>query len=373
MTHPIGIGIIGTGEISVLHAAAYQALGERVRLAAAADIDQDRARALAGHFAIPAIYEDYQQVLADPEVQAVSICTPPFLHVQQSVEALQAGKHVLCEKPVAPNMAGLDTIAAAERSSGRVFSGVFQGRFGQGARQVKALIERGRFGRLLLGFTQTLWMRDAAYYGVWWRGSWAQECGGASVSQALHGIDLLLWFMGEPSHLYAEADTLKMDIEVEDAAAVVVRFRSGALGQVLATVNCQDNRSRLEIYGTALHAVSSEDAYQSTKEPFRLAAADAGYLESVQKEADELVPAGPPYLHLGMVEDFVAALEEGRRPLVTVDECRRSMELVTAAYRSAMTGEAVSFPIDKTDPFYSSIPPEGMSLPGAARHGGRAT
>jgi predicted dehydrogenase len=373
MTHPIGIGIIGTGEISVLHAAAYQALGERVRLAAVADIDQDRARALAAHFAIPAVYDDYQQVLADTEVQAVSICTPPFLHVRQTVEALQAGKHVLCEKPVAPNMAGLDTIAAAERSSGRVFSGVFQGRFGQGARQVKALIERGRFGRLLLGFTQTLWMRDAAYYGVGWRGSWAQECGGASVSQALHGIDLLLWFMGEPSHLYSEADTLKMDIEVEDTAAVVVRFRSGALGQVLATVNCQDNRSRLEIYGTALHAVSSEDAYESTKEPFRLSAADAGYLESVQREADELAPAGPPFLHLGMVEDFVGALEEGRKPLVTVDECRRSMELVTAAYRSAMTGEAVRFPIEKTDPFYSSIPPEGMSLPGAARHGGRAS
>jgi len=373
MTHPIGIGIIGTGEISVLHAAAYQALGERVRLAAVADIDMDRARALAGHFSIPAVHEDYQQVLADPDVQAVSICTPPFLHVQQSVEALQAGKHVLCEKPVAPNMAGLDRIAAAQRGSGRVFSGVFQGRFGRGARQVKALIERGRFGRLLLGFTHTLWMRDAAYYGVWWRGSWAQECGGASVSQALHGIDMLLWLMGEPSHLYAEADTLKMDIEVEDTAAAVVRFRSGALGQVLATVNCQDNRSRLEIYGTALHAVSSEDAYQPTKEPFRLSAADPAYLESVQKEADELVPSGPPYLHLGMVEDFVGALEEGREPLVTVAECRRSLELVTALYRSAMTGETVSFPIEKTDPFYSSIPPEGMSLPGAGRHQGRAS
>jgi UDP-N-acetyl-2-amino-2-deoxyglucuronate dehydrogenase len=371
MSEPIGIGIIGTGEISILHAAAYQTLGERVRLVAAADIDMDRARALAAHFSIPAVHEDYQQVLANPDVQAVSICTPPFLHVQQTVEALQAGKHVLCEKPVAPNMADLDRIAAAERASGRVFSGVFQSRFGQGARQVKALIERGRFGRLLLGFTQTLWIRDDAYYGVWWRGSWAQECGGASVSQALHGIDMLLWFMGEPSHLYAEADTLKMDIEVEDIAAVVVRFRSGALGEILATVNCQDNRSRLEIYGTALHAVSSEDAYQSTKEPFRLMAADAGYLESVQREADELVPSGPPYLQVGMVEDFVGALEEGREPLVTVAECRRSLELITAMYRSAMTGEPVSFPIEKTDPFYSAIPPEGMSLPATGRHRGR--
>lgn len=373
MTHPIGIGIIGTGEISVLHAAAYHALEGRARLAAVADIDTDRARALAKHFAIPSVYEDYQQLLADPNVEAVSICTPPFLHVPQIVEALEAGKHVLCEKPVAPNMAALDRIAAAQRTSGRVFSGVFQQRFGRGAQQVKALIERGRFGRLLLGFTQTLWMRDAAYYGVWWRGSWAQECGGASVSQALHGIDMLLWLMGEPSHLYAEADTLKMDIEVEDSAAAVVRFRSGALGQILATVNCQDNRSRLEVYGTALHAVSSEDAYEPTKEPFHLSAADPAYLESVQREADEAVPSGPPYLHLGMVEDFVGALEERREPLVTVAECRRSLELVTAMYRSAMTGETVSFPIEEMDPFYSCIPPEGMSLPGTGQHRGRAS
>jgi predicted dehydrogenase len=372
MAEPIGVGIIGAGEISLLHAAAYRAMGERVRLAAVADIEMERAQFLADRLSIPAVHNDYQNLLADPDVQAVSICTPPFLHVQQSVEALQAGKHVLCEKPVAPTLAALDEIDAAERASGHVFSGVFQSRFGRGARQVKALIERGRFGRLLLGFTQTLWMRDATYYGVWWRGSWAQECGGASVSQGLHGIDMLLWLMGEPSHVYAEADTLKMDIEVDDTEAAVVRFRSGAVGQILATVNCQDNRSRLEIYGERLSAVSSEDAYQSTKEPFRLTADDAGYLEGVQREADELVPSEPPFLHQGMVEDFVGALEERRRPLVTVSACRPSLELVTGLYRSAMTGDVVQFPIEKTDPFYACIPPEGMSLPGTGRHRERA-
>lgn len=367
MAEPIGVGIIGAGEISLLHAAAYRALGERVRLAAVADIDKERARNLAKHFNIPAIYDDYQHLLADSNVRAVSICTPPFLHVQQSVEALEAGKHVLCEKPVAPNLAELDRIATAQDGSGLVFCGVFQSRFGQGARQVKALIERGRFGRLLLGLTHTLWLRMPAYYEVWWRGSWGTECGGVTVSQAIHGIDMLLWLMGEASHVYAEAATLKMDIEQDDTAAAVVRFRSGALGQVLATVNCQDDRSRLEVYGTELGAVSSEDPYQPTKEPFRLSAADPAYLEKVQREADELVPSGPPFLQLGMAEDFVGAIEEGREPLVTVAECRPSLELVTGLYRSAMTGEVVSLPIEMTDPFYSCIPAKGNSLPGFGR------
>ena len=213
-------------------------------------------------------------------------------------------------------------------------------------------------------------MRGPSYYEVWWRGSWAQECGGASVSQALHGIDMLLWLMGEPSRILAEADTLKADIEVDDTAAAVVRFRSGALGQILATVNCQDNRSRLELYGTDLAAVSSEDAYQPTMDPFRLSGGDEEDLEAVQREADQLVPSGPPFLILGTVEDFVSAIEDERRPLVTVNECRHSLELVTGLYRSAMTGETVSFPIEETDPFYSSIPPEGDSLPGMAGHRG---
>ncbi len=373
MAAPIGVGIIGAGEISVLHAAACRDLGDRVRLVAVADIEEDRARTLAGHFAIPEVYDDYQRLLANPDVQAVTICTPPFLHVQQSVDALEAGKHVLCEKPVAESLAALDRIAAAAQASGLVFSGVFQHRFGRGAQQVKALIERGRFGRLLLGLTHTLWIRTPEYYEVWWRGSWERECGGASVSQGLHGIDMLLWLMGEPVALYAEAATLKADIEVEDTAAAVVRFRNGSIGQVLATVNCQDNRSRLEVYGVELSAVSSEDAYQPTKDPFRLSAAEPAHLERVQKEAEELVPSGPQYLHLGMMEDFVGAIEDRRQPLVTVDECRRSLELVAALYRSAMTGEAVRFPIETADPFYSRIPPEGLSLPGVERNRGGAT
>ncbi len=368
MANPIGVGIIGAGDFAVMHAGGYQALGERVRLAAVADIDKDRARALAQRFDIPAVYDDYQHLLADPDVQAVSICTPHFLHVQQSLEGLEAGKHVLSEKPVAPNLGSLDRIAAAQQASGLIFSGVAQYRFGRGAQQVKALVERGRFGRLLLGLAHILWARTPSYYDVRWRGTWAGACGGTTVTHGIHGIDMLLWLMGEPAHLYAEAATLKLDIEVEDTTTAVVHFRNGALGQILATVNCQDNRSRIELYGTDLAAVSSEDAYQPTKEPFRLSAADPAYLRTVQQEADELVPSGPQILLWAMVEDFVGAIEEGRQPLVTAAECRRPLELVTGLYRSAITGEAVRFPIQRTDPFYSCIPPEGESLRAMAQH-----
>jgi hypothetical protein len=128
---------------------------------------------------------------------------------------------------------------------------VFQHRAGQGAQQVKALIELGRFGRLRFGLAETLWQRGADYYDVWWRGTWEQECGGVNMGHAIHSVDMLAWLMGEPDSLIADATTVKLDIEVEDTSAAIVRFRNGAVGQIVVTVNAQDNRSRLEISATS--------------------------------------------------------------------------------------------------------------------------
>jgi len=130
---------------------------------------------------------------------------------------------------------------------------VFQHRVGQGSRQVKALLDAGRFGRLRFGLSETLWQRPQEYYDVWWRGTWAQECGGVTMGHGIHSIDMLLWLMGEPESVIAEAVTAKLNIKVEDTSLATVRFRNGAVGQIIVTVNAQDNRSRLEIFGDGLH------------------------------------------------------------------------------------------------------------------------
>ena len=273
MADPIGIGIVGAGGISHSHLIAFtksRTNRDLARVVAIADIDEARAREQAKTYDVEHVFTDYREMLAHPKIQAVSICTPPFLHVEQSVEALRAGKHVLCEKPVSANLAGLDRIAEAERdAAGPIFSGVFQHRFGQGARQVKALIDRDRFGRLHFGLSETLWQRPQEYYDVWWRGTWEKECGGATMGQGIHSIDMLVWLMGEPASIVADAATVRLTMEVEDTSAATVRFRSGALGQIIVTVNAQDNRSRLEIFGEHLQAVSSESAYGPTSDPFR--------------------------------------------------------------------------------------------------------
>ena len=188
MGDPLGLGDIGAGGISHSHllAARSSANRDRARVVAIADIDDARANAQAKQYGIERVFTDYRELIACDDVQAVSVCTPPFLHVEQSVAALRAGKHVLCEKPVSPNLAGLDAIADAERAGGAQFAGVFQHRVGQGARQVKALIEDGRFGALRFGLSETLWQRGADYYDVWWRGTWEQECGGVTMGHGPH-------------------------------------------------------------------------------------------------------------------------------------------------------------------------------------------
>lgn len=365
MPDRLGIAIIGAGDISHSHLLALRSRANRdlARVVGIADIDAARAKAQAATYEIERTYAGLDAALADPAVDAVCICTPPFLHVEQSIAALRAGKHVLCEKPVSPNLAGLDAIAVAERDgTGAIFSGVFQHRVGQGAQQVKALVDAGRFGPLRFGLSETLWQRPQSYYDVWWRGTWEKEAGGVSMGHGIHSIDSLMWLMGEPASLVADAATVKLDIDVEDTSGAIVRFRSGAMAQIVVTVNAQDNRSRLEIFGDELQAVSSETPYGPTSGPLRLTSVDPAVAERARDSADAAFPDETKYLHVAMVHDFLEAIIEKRPPLVTVDECRRSMEIITGIYKSAMTGARVEFPIAPDDPFYSKIPPDGFAL-----------
>jgi predicted dehydrogenase len=360
----LGIGVIGAGGISHSHLLAVRSSAnrDRARIVAIADIDAERANEQAKQYGVERVFTDYRELIACDEVQAVCVCTPPFLHVEQSVAALRAGKHVLCEKPVSPTLAGLDAIAEAEREGGATFAGVFQHRVGQGARQVKALIDEGRFGTLRFGLSETLWQRGKDYYDVWWRGTWEQECGGVTMGHGIHSIDMLLWLMGEPESLIADAATVKLDIQVEDTSLATVRFRNGAVGQIIVTVNAQDNRSRLEIFGDDLQAVSSGSAYGPTATPFGLTSLDAAHGEAAAGWASERVPDETKHLHVPILSDFIDAIASKRRPLVTVDECRRSMELITGMYKSAMTGQRVTFPIAKDDQWYSQIPAAGYGV-----------
>lgn len=365
MSEPIGVAIIGTGSIADAHLYAYAKAGDRVRLEVVADVDRGRAERAAERSGAAAVCTDYRELLELDSVQAVSVCTPPFLHAEISAAFLRAGKHVLCEKPVAATLAELDAIAEAEKAGGAVFSGVFQWRFGRGARQVRALLDDGKFGRVHLALAETLWFRDHPYYDeVAWRGKWLEECGGVTVSQAIHAIDCLVWFLGTPVSVYAEAGTFRARVETDDATVAVIRFENGAIGQITSTVNALGpERTRIEVYGNELSAIGGGAAYDSTKDMFKLTATTPEASEALTQEYEESVPHGPSMLHRGAVTDFLDAIEGGRRPLADVEACRTALQVTAAIYKSAMTGTVVRLPIRPDDPWYSSLPPEGLRLP----------
>ena len=360
---PLGVAVIGAGAIAQAHLYSFQHASAQPRLVAVCDSDEARAKVAAERFGVGLALRDYEDVLARDDVQAVSICTPPFTHVEMATAALRAGKHVLCEKPVSATLAGLDAITEAQRARGCVFAAVFQLRFGRGAQQVRVLLDEGKFGRLHLGLAETLWFRDDPYYDVDWRGTWAQECGGVTSSLAVHLIDCLLWFMGEAESVFAEAGTFRARIEQDDTSVALVRFRNGGIGQITSTVSSfGQERSRLELYGTELTAVSHGPVYDATND-FLLSSPEASRAAAFRQEMDDRIPQSSAILHERAVADFLDAIHQGRPPLAGLDACRAALQVTTAIYKSAMTGRRVGLPITSDDPFYRNLPPEGFALP----------
>ena len=366
MTEPIGIGIIGAGGISHSHVLAYRSSINRdlARVVAIADIDEDAAKEQAEQYGIERIYTDWHEMLADPGVQAVSICTPPFLHVEQA--SRRCGRASTCCARSRYRRRSPDSTRSRRPSAraGRSFAGVFQHRVGQGAQQVKALHRGGALRPAACsGCRRRCGSAATDYYGVWWRGTWEQECGGVTMGHGIHSIDMLVWLMGEPASLIADAATVKLDIEVEDTSLATVRFRNGAVGQIIVTVNAQDNRSRLEIFGDELQAVSSESPYDPTREPFRLTSLGRG--QRPRRRGSSLRRRSRRRRSTCTCRWCTTSSTRsstGAPPLVSTAECRRSMELITGLYKSAMTGERVRFPIAADDPWYSAIPAAAAAL-----------
>ena len=346
MAERLGVGLIGAGGIAQTHAAAYAGFPELARLVAVADIDGERARSFAEGHGIPHAYADYQQMLARGDVHVVSSCTPPFEHAPTTIAALEAGKHVLCEKPMAGSLREADAMIAAARRAGRWLSIVFQRRWMPETVRAKRLIEAGKLGRVILGKFAGLWYRDQAYYDVWWRGTWEKECGGATINHHVHGVDRLLWLMGsDPEWVCAQMGTFTHEIEVEDLSVGIVRFGGGALGEITATVSSQLQAERLEIFA---------DRAAVSVQPWGIESADPEIQAELVAFAAE-IPDPDLAGHPAQIKDFLRAVRDDRAPAVTGEEGRKSLELVVGIYKSALTGGPVELPLAPSDPFYDRV------------------
>lgn len=369
----VRVGIVGTGIIAKEHAKAIAMVPDSVKLVAACDVAQERLQEFCTAFQVPRSYRDAAELIADPEVDLVAITTPPSAHEALVIAALDAGKYVFCEKPLAHSLASAARIAAAEaRHPGRLAVS-YQLRYDSSYRRLMWLCQNNGIGELQSARIERHGNIPADHgKGGWW-GAWGVAGGGVLMTQLIHEIDLMLLVMGRPQAVSAKMDTRYTNIESEDSVEATVRFANGRVAHCVASVNSgrvggqfriegkngsvglpwnlsTDHPDQLPKLMRALNSALPDTRPPSTSIPARA-------MRMLMRRAGinpkpELVP------HARMYRDIARSIKNGRPLPVSAREARTSLELCTAIYESAITGKEISLPLSSGNTIYDGMSKE---------------
>ncbi len=245
----VNFAIYGCGVISGTHALALADV-EGAELVACADFKPAAAQSFAEKHQIEML-PDWNALINSPDVDAICICTPSGTHAPLAIEALNAGKHVVLEKPMALTVAQCDAIIAAAKKNHTKITVIAQLRTEPDIIRAKELIDNGTLGKITMVQLHMCYYRPTSYYQGSWRGTKAMDGGGALMNQGIHGIDILQYLLGPVKNVQSIVRTLMHDIEVEDAAVATVEFESGAIGVITASTATNPGYDReINVYGT---------------------------------------------------------------------------------------------------------------------------
>jgi len=333
-------GIIGCGRIAPRHADSLMEI-PGTELVQVCDVIENRARYFSEKYGVKYCL-DYHELLANPEIDIINICTPSGLHASMAVDALKAGKHVIVEKPMAMSVADADWMISTAKEMNRKLCIVLQNRYNPPMQDFYHAVHDGKIGRVLLGSVTVRWYRPQEYYNDGWHGTKAMD-GGALMNQSIHHVDALQWLMGIPvESVFAYTATLAHQIEAEDVGVVTVRFTNGALATIEgstvtypqnleASVSLFGEKGSLKVGGTALNRKifwKIEGELEHEKELL------------TREEIDPPSVYGASHRHV--IEDMIHAVIAGREPQTNGLEGRKSLLLVTAMYESARAGRMIS-------------------------------
>lgn len=367
----LGAAVVGLG-VGQRHVEAYAEL-EESDLVAVCDVNPPRLEQVGQRYHART-YVDFDELLRDDHVEVISIATPHPSHAKLAIAAMEAGRHVIVEKPMTVDLREADAMIECARRRGRTLGVVFQRRFWPASLRAHQAIAEGRLGNVVSGECTLSWWRTERYYGRdAWRGRWDTEGGGVLVNQGVHALDMFQWFMGEIDFLWARWTNLSHPyIEVEDNAVAAVQFKSGALGVIRMSTSSRLSLTRIAVHGSNGASVSVTEQPEGAvgyndlwtipgeehvaEESYREHVARGEYIYQASEAAN---PAQGPYwpgayeyraeakpsYHAIQIRDFLQAIQEKREPLVNGEEGRKAVELLTAIYRSGRTGEPVRFPL----------------------------
>lgn len=363
----LNVAIVGCGWVAGSQMAnGFAQLPDQFRVTIACDSDSGRATEFAARYGIESISASIEDVLCDPSVDVVSICTPPALHFEMVSAALLAGKHVVCEKPFTSSLERMDKVIELERQCYSRVMPIFQYRFFPGFQRVRRILRSGIAGKCYIASVETAWKRGADYYSVPWRGKFATELGGVLLTQSIHIHDLFLDLCGPVAEVKAFKTTRVNPIEVEDCAVAALRMADGSLASLTATLGSQrpTTRIRLCFENLTVERLSFDDeAPRPGEEPWSITPRD----ESVAKAIAAIpTPSASLRSFAAQFSGFYDVLAQGGDMPVTLADARRSLELVTALFHASEMDETVTLPIGCDHSRYSgwvtSLSPAGLPL-----------
>ncbi|GGE05027.1 oxidoreductase [Marinithermofilum abyssi] len=333
----IRYGIVGCGHIAKKHVDAIAAV-KGAELTAVCDKDPDRLEPFLQEGVEG--YTDLADMLQSDRLDVVNICTPSGLHPALTIQAAEAGKHVVVEKPMALTLEDADRMIEACEKNGVLLTVVHPNRFRPAMKELRRKMEEGAFGKLSHANATVRWNRNQEYYDqAPWRGTRALD-GGVLMNQAIHNLDLLLWMMGEVEEVSSYHATRLRNIESEDTSVSVLRFKNGALGVIEAAVTIypRNLEESLSVFGESGTAVIGGRTANWIKTWNFEGVSEEETEKTVQRIEED--PFGVPG-HQCIIQDMTEAVKEGRQPVVSGEDGRRALALVIACQTAAETGKAV--------------------------------
>lgn len=345
--------IIGAGAISTAHIEGYLQFKDRCEIVAVCDFYPEKAQAKAQKYGLDAkIVKDYKELLHDG-IDLVSVCTPPYVHAEIAIDFLNAGSHVIIEKPMASSLKECDDIIVASRKTGKIVSVIAQNRFRNPIMKLKSVLDSGLAGKILHAQVDSLWWRGHCYYDLWWRGTWEKEGGGPTLNHAVHHIDALLWMRGRPSQVQAFMSNVAHDnAEIEDLSIAMLRYPDGTLGQITSSVVHHGEEQQIIFQGLNARISAPWKLTASASKPNGFPEPDTELETNIQQFYDSL-PDLPYEGHTAQIDNMLTAIETGAPVLIDGISGRETLELIMGIYKSACIGECVQLPLKPDDPFYT--------------------
>lgn len=338
-------GIVGTGLIADFHAKAILSL-ENARLAGISGRSIDKAKKLAVKYGCEP-YDDYKKMIANPGIDIIAIATASGSHLEPAVEAAKQGKHVICEKPLEITLKRIDKMIASHDKAGTHLGGIFNFRYNDSVKVLKEAIDNGRFGKITYAAVYVPWWRNESYYKDNWHGTLEMDGGGAMMNQSIHMIDMLQYLMGPVKSLQAYTATLVHDIEAEDTAAAVLKFKNKALGVIYGTTSSWPGQfRRLEITGSKGTVIQVENSFKvwqfvdQTEEDKEILK-KYGEIEGGGGVSDPAAIQFEP--HARNIAAFINSIENHQPFEIDGVEARKSVEIVLAIYKSARKHKIYKF------------------------------